>query len=191
MLPGLWFSVFGSFMFTKLFGTWVGALTFFLLDYFCIMVGCQLAFWNGRYLFRKCVNRSIEGKPKLMAVQNALSYNSKKMVALSRLCYVTPYSVLNYMCAVSNMTSLNYFIGNLFMLPCIVPTIYVGSSISNATEVENTSSLGFVKWIIMVVAGVILVIVFAGIVWYSRKELKKVLDEQKAIEEKEKAEQEA
>jgi len=156
-----------------------------------MMVGCQLAFWNGRYLFRKCVNRAIEGKPKLMAVQNALSYNSKKMVALSRLCYATPYNALNYMCAVSNMTSLNYFIGNLFMLPCIVPTIYVGSSISSATEVENTSSLGFVKWILMGIAGVILVIVFAGIVWYSRKELKKVLEEQKEREKKEKEAQES
>jgi uncharacterized membrane protein YdjX (TVP38/TMEM64 family) len=139
-LPAMWFSILGSFMFSKIFGYLLGMLIFSFVDYSCMILGSQLAFWNGRYLFKTCVVRALEGKPRLTALQDALSNNSKKLVALTRLCYATPYWLFNYVCGVSKMSSLNYFIGNLAIYPCCLPSVYIGASISSATDVDSGSS---------------------------------------------------
>ena len=95
-IPASIFIIFGAFIFGRVFGFALGFCIFCVVDYFCMQVGTLVAFWNSRYLFKTCVQSCIESRPKLKATSMALSYNAKKMVALLRICSITPYYIFNY-----------------------------------------------------------------------------------------------
>jgi uncharacterized membrane protein YdjX (TVP38/TMEM64 family) len=64
-------------------------------------------------------------KPKLLALSRALSMNAKKLVCLMRMCALTPYVVFNIVCGITNMKLLDYCIGNLAIIFCDAPYIYI------------------------------------------------------------------
>lgn len=69
-----------------------------------------------RYLLKSCVKSYTSDKPKLLALGIALSKNAKKLVALMRMCALTPYVVFNIVCGITDMTLLDYTIGNLAII---------------------------------------------------------------------------
>ncbi|CAI2374213.1 unnamed protein product [Moneuplotes crassus] len=170
-VPLLLIMTFGAYSFTQIYGYWLGFLIFVLLDYFCTIVGSLISFWNSRYLFRNCVQGMIQSKPKLRAFSLALSNNSIKMVALLRISHAMPYHLLNYMCGVTTMSSLNFTLGNLSAILGHVPTIYILSSISDITSGEDP--LG--PWIFVITAiGVIFMIVI--IFKYTKAEIDSTME---------------
>ena len=138
-IPATFFILLGSFIFGRTFGFLYGFIIFTLVDYICQMVGVFLAFLNGRYLFRKCIQNWIQRKPKLLAISEALTHNAKKLVFLLRLSNLTPYDMLNYLWSITNMSALDYIIGNTSIILCDAPFIYVWVSITDLSNLDNAS----------------------------------------------------
>jgi hypothetical protein len=125
-------------------------------------------------------------KPKMKAISSALSQNAKKLVCLMRMCTVAPQSVLTNLCAVSHMTSLDYFIGNWGMLPCDLPVIYLGASVSDIAKLKNGTPMGPLQWAMMIIGAILVVVIVGVISYYANKEFKRSvakLEEEKKMEE--------
>lgn len=159
-IPATIFILFGAYIFGNAFGFVAGFLMFIVVDYICLFLGCYLAFLNGRYLFKNCVQSCVKSRPKLFALNQALSHNAKKLVFLLRLCALTPYYIFNYVCSITNMGHVDYMIGNLAIILADAPYIYVCASLSDISKVQDSSSnLGFWYYVIIGVSIVIVIIV--------------------------------
>ena len=175
-IPPTIFILFGAYIFGNAFGLAIGFVVFVFVDYVCLMVGTYLAFLNGRYLFRNWIQTCISTKPKLLALSEALSHNAKKLVFLLRLCALTPYYIFNYVCSITNMSSLDYLIGNTAIILSDAPYIYVWASLSDLSKVEDsTSNLGVWYYIIIAASIVIVIVVIIIIYFLAKKELKKTI----------------
>jgi large-conductance mechanosensitive channel len=88
------------------------------------------------------------------------------------------------------MHACNYFIGNLAMLGSNIPTIYIGATISDVSNIGSSQDgLGYWKYVLLAAGFVIVVIVIFLVACYARREFKRTMV--KIKEEQEKAEAEA
>ncbi|CAI2366749.1 unnamed protein product [Moneuplotes crassus] len=176
-IPATLFILFGAYIFGEAFGFLAGFFIFVVVDYISLLVGTSLAFLNGRYLFKNCVQSMIKKRKKLMALSEALSHNAKKLVFLLRICSLTPYYIFNYVCSVTNMSWTDYFIGNLGIILCDAPYIYVCASISDISEVEDSSSnLGVWYYVIIAISILIVIVVIILVYFLAKKELARTLE---------------
>uniref|UniRef100_A0A7S3J0W2 VTT domain-containing protein n=1 Tax=Euplotes harpa TaxID=151035 RepID=A0A7S3J0W2_9SPIT len=150
-----------------------------------MQVGSLLAFWNGRYLFSSCVQTCIESRPKMKAISQALSFNAKKLVALMRICAITPYFILNNICAVTKMSTVDYIIGNLPIIVADVPYIWVCASISDVSKVTDSNPLGVWYYVLLAVGLMIILIVIVLIYIFAKKEFNKTMANIKKQQEEE------
>lgn len=65
------------------------------------------------------------------------------------------------LCAVSNMRFIDFLIGNLGMLPCDIPVIYIGASMNDLSQAGTTTNP--INLVVMGV-GLVIVIVVIGLV---------------------------
>lgn len=176
-IPATIFILFGAYIFGEAFGFLGGFFLFVFVDYISLLVGTFLAFLNGRYLFKNCVQNMIQKRRKLMALSEALSHNAKKLVFLLRLCSLTPYYIFNYVWSVTNMSAKDYFIGNLAIILWDAPYIYVWASLSDISEVEDSSgNLGVWYYVIIVLSISIVIVVIILVYYFAKKELAKTLE---------------
>ena len=96
------------------FGLGVGTLTVFL----AANLGAALAFLIGRYLLRSRVERWLEGREKLGAIDRAVESQGWRVVALTRLSPVLPFNVQNYVYGLTDIPLRTYV---LVTLPCMLP----------------------------------------------------------------------
>ena len=75
---------------------------------------------------------------------------------------------MTVLCAVSQMSFCNYMIGNIGLLPCDIPVIYIGASMKDISQVgQGGSSLKPVNIIIMAVGLVVVIIIIGLISFYA------------------------
>ena len=165
----------GAYIFGKVFGFGAGFGIFVCIDYFCNQVGWLVAFFNARYFFRSCIQGWIKNNRKLTAVSQALSINAKKLVALMRICSMTPYWVLNCICGITNMSVLDYMIGNIPTFIADIPYIYVWASISDVSKLSSSNPLGYWYYVLLAVGLVIIIIVVILITIFAKRELNKTM----------------
>jgi len=72
---------------------------------------------------------------------------------------------------------LNYMIGNIGLLPCDLPVIYLGASMKDIAEVGSGGSFKPINIIIMAVGLVVVVIIVGLISFYANREMKKSIKE--------------
>lgn len=96
-----------------------------------------------------------------------------------RMCSITPYFILNNICAVSNMSYKDYFIGNWGMLPCDIPVIYLGASVSDIAKLED-NKMSASNYILMAIGAIIIVVVISLVTYYANKEFKQAVAESEA-----------
>ena len=109
LLPGVWASMLAG----ALYGTWLGSLIVFI----GASIGAEVAFWLGRTLLRDWAQRRMAGLPKLQAVQKAVSKEGLKLVLLTRLSPAFPFSLLNFVYGLSEVSVRDYTIGLIGILP--------------------------------------------------------------------------
>ena len=173
-IPGAIFLIFGSFIWGRVYGQLIGASIYMFIDFFWNLVGQALAFLNSRYLFKSCVQRWIQNKPKILALSLALSNNAKKLVALGRVSWITPYFVFNNIWGVTEMKFTDYLFGNLFTIICHTPFIFIFAGITNVTKLSsNPAAVGTGGYVILFVSISISLIIVIFVIIYARKEFKK------------------
>ncbi|MCL4179697.1 MAG: TVP38/TMEM64 family protein [Verrucomicrobia bacterium] len=104
------------------------------------------AFLIGRYLARTAVARKIEGNEKFAAVDRAVATEGWKVVFLTRLSPVFPFTLLNYAFGLTQVKLLHYVLASwIGMLPGTVMYVYLGS-LAQAASGERSRTTG--EWIL-------------------------------------------
>ena len=109
LLPGVWASMLAG----ALYGTWWGSLVVFL----GACLGAEVVFLLGRGWLRPWARRRLEGLPKLLAVEQAVSREGLRLVLLTRLSPAFPFSLLNLAYGLSEVSLRDYSIGLIGILP--------------------------------------------------------------------------
>ncbi len=109
LLPGAWASMLAG----ALYGTLQGSILVFL----GASLGAQISFFLSRTLLKGFVQKKLAGLPKLQAIEKAMTRESLKLVLLTRLSPAFPFSLLNFMFGVSQVSWRDYSIGLIAILP--------------------------------------------------------------------------
>jgi uncharacterized membrane protein YdjX (TVP38/TMEM64 family) len=89
-------------------------------------LGSSASFLIARYAARGWVERKLEGRAKLRAIDRAVGREGWKVVALLRLSPAIPYNVLNYLLGLTRVRYLHYLAASVAMLPGTLLYVYYG-----------------------------------------------------------------
>ena len=93
------------------------------------MLGACTAFYLGRHLAREAIAAKVEGNVKFKAIDDAVRKQGWKIVGLTRLSPVFPFSLLNYMYGLTPVSFRHYFFASwIGMLPGTVMYVYLGTA---------------------------------------------------------------
>jgi uncharacterized membrane protein YdjX (TVP38/TMEM64 family) len=91
-------------------------------------VGATCAFLVGRYLARNAIARKIEGNARFAAIDKAVAEEGWKIVGLTRLSPVFPFTLLNYAFSLTRVKLRDYVLASwIGMMPGTVTYVYLGS----------------------------------------------------------------
>ncbi len=110
-------------------GAVYGVVTGTILVSVSSMLGACTAFLLGRYLARKAIAAKVEGNVKFKAIDDAVRKQGWKIVGLTRLSPVFPFSLLNYMYGLTPVSFRHYFFASwVGMLPGTLMYVYLGTA---------------------------------------------------------------
>ena len=107
------------------------------------IIGETFAFLLGRYLGRDWIARKIKHNQIFAALDRALNREGIKIILLTRLSPVFPFSLLNYAFGITGISLRDYFLGSIGIIPMTITYVYLGSlagdlaTIGEATQLAN------------------------------------------------------
>ncbi|KAN0003504.1 hypothetical protein ACTFIZ_009666 [Dictyostelium cf. discoideum] len=170
--------------------TIIGGMTFglgfgILFVWSASILGGLVAFFLGRYVLRKRISKRIEKNRKLVAVDQAIGQEGWKIVLLLRLTPIVPESILNYTLSVTKVNFWHYLIcSGIGMIPGCSFFVYIGSTLTNLSEVGNENTpMEKGKIIMYVISGVLMVVSITFITIIVKRAVNKKLeaDDQKGL----------
>ena len=167
-LPGSVLTLIGGF----LFGVVTGTITVSIGS----TVGATVACLIGRYVARDWVARKIEGNKTFSAIDEGVAQEGWKLVGLTRLSPVFPFSLLNYAFGLTKVSIPKYIIASwLGMLPGTLMYVYFGSLAGDLAELgaSGQAEKGPLQWALYVVGLLATVAVTIYITRIARQALKK------------------
>ncbi len=94
-------------------------------------LGATAAFLVGRYLARDAVARKVEGNERFAAIDRAVAEEGWKIVFLTRLSPVFPFTLLNYAFGLTRVRLSHYALASwIGMMPGTVMYVYLGSLVN-------------------------------------------------------------
>src|SRR4029077_17014701 len=118
----------------SLFGVIVGTAVVSLAS----VTGACLAFWLGRTLARGLVERRLAGNPRFRALDQAVAAGGFKIVLLTRLSPLFPFTLLNYAFGLTKVRFRDYVLASwIGMLPGTVMYVYLGSTVKELADVAT------------------------------------------------------
>lgn len=154
-------------------GVLYGATWGFLAAIVSSTFGACLAFLLSRYLCRDWIQKKISENEKFRSLREDVSKNGWKIVALSHLNFILPYTLLNYGFGLTQIPFLQYaFVTLIAMIPCTLLYAYLGGMAGTIAAYfqshKNPSSLE------IIFSGITL-LVSIGLIMYLGKLAKKHL----------------
>lgn len=136
-------------------------------------VAASISFLLGRTLARPWVARQAKAMPRFRALDEALGKEALKVVFLLRLSPAFPFNIMNYLFGLTRVSLRDYVLGSWSgMLPATVMYVYLGSSVRQLAEVnETTDRAGPVRWIALIVSAGVTVLVTAIVTRAARQQL--------------------
>ena len=136
-------------------------------------LGATCAFLVGRYLVRNSITRKVEGDKRFAAIDKAVAKEGWKIVGLTRLSPVLPFTLLNYAFGLTQVKLRDYILASwIGMMPGTVMGVYLGS-LAQAASGERTRSTG--EWVLYGVGLLATVVVTVFVTRLARKALPKKL----------------
>lgn len=134
-------------------------------------LGATAAFLVGRYLARDAIARKIEGNQRFAAIDKAVAKEGWKIVGLTRLSPVFPFTLLNYAFGLTQVKLRDYMLTSwIGMLPGTIMYVYLGSLAQAATgERERTTG----EWVLYGVGLFATVVVTVFVTRVAKKALAK------------------
>jgi uncharacterized membrane protein YdjX (TVP38/TMEM64 family) len=186
LIPSAVFAIGAGFVFGSIFGQWIGWIVAAGTTFVGIYAGSALAFILGRFLLRDFVERLDQRSETWKCIDLVVAKNGIKLVALTKLCILTPWNVFNYLISSTAIEFKHFLIGNLGIFPTILVESFVGTSLSSIFEVSLSSTgtisinisetSGKVYWIYIGVASVISFVLLVWIAIVSRREVSAMMD---------------
>ena len=123
----------------SLFGVVVGTAVVSLAS----VAGASLAFWLGGPLARGWVEKRLAGNPRFRALDQAVAAGGFKIVLLTRLSPLFPFTLLNYAFGLTRVRFRDYLLASwIGMLPGTVMYVYLGSTVQELADVAAGSVEG-------------------------------------------------
>jgi uncharacterized membrane protein YdjX (TVP38/TMEM64 family) len=127
-VPGTLITLAAGFAFGLLWGTLIVSVA--------STVAAGVSLLLGRFVARRWVAERVERFPRMHALMRAIDRDSFKVVLLSRLVPIFPFSVLNYGFSVTGVGFWRYLLASwLGMLPATVVYVYIGSVAGNLARI--------------------------------------------------------
>ena len=118
----------------SLFGVVVGTAVVSLAS----VTGASLAFLLGRTLARGLVEKRLAGNPRFRALDQAVAAGGFKIVLLTRLSPLFPFTLLNYAFGLTKVRFRDYVLASwVGMLPGTVMYVYLGSTVKELADVAT------------------------------------------------------
>jgi uncharacterized membrane protein YdjX (TVP38/TMEM64 family) len=136
-------------------------------------LGATLAFIIGRYLARDFVASKVAENKKFKAMDDAVAQQGWKIVFLTRLTPIMPFSLQNYGYGLTKVPLLQYMLASwIGMMPGTVLYVYIGTVGGQAAEGGASTA----EWIMRGVALTATVVVTIFITRVARKALAQAVD---------------
>jgi uncharacterized membrane protein YdjX (TVP38/TMEM64 family) len=104
-------------------------------------LGATAAFLVGRYIARDWIARKIEKNEKFAAIDQAVGAEGWKIVGLTRLSPVFPFSLLNYAYGLTKVSLRDYVLASwIGMMPGTVMYVYLGSLARLGVDAQQTTT---------------------------------------------------
>ncbi len=160
-----------------------GALFGVALGSVCVSVsatlGATAAFLVGRYLARDAVARKVESNERFAAIDRAVADEGWKIVLLTRLSPIFPFTLLNYAFGLTRIPLSHYLLASwVGMIPGTVMYVYLGSLVHVGTG-RRHRTVG--EWVIYGVGLLATLAVTIFVTRLARKALAKTFDRKGSI----------
>jgi len=142
-------------------------------------IGATAAFLVGRYLARGWVAEKIQGNSKFQAIDEAVGREGLKIVLLTRLSPIFPFTLLNYAYGVTGVSLKDYLIGCAGMIPGTIMYVYIGSLAGNLATIGTSAPATnpVLSWTIRLIGFIATVAVTLYVTKIARQALASVISE--------------
>lgn len=138
-------------------------------------LGATCAFLVGRYFARNAIARKIEGNERFAAIDKTVANEGWKIVGLTRLSPVFPFTLLNYAFGLTQVKLRDYILASwIGMMPGTVMYVYLGS-LARAASGERTRTTG--EWVLYGVGLLAMVAVTVFVTRIAKQALAKRISE--------------
>lgn len=117
------------------------------------LIGETCAFLLGRYLVRGWVARKMRQNKAFYALDRAIAGEGLKIILLTRLSPIFPFSLLNYAFGVTGISLKDYFLGSIGMIPMTITYVYLGSLAEDLTNLNEVAQFAHphLQWTIKII----------------------------------------
>ena len=105
------------------------------------LAGETCAFLLGRYVARNWISQKFANNSTFIALDKALQKEGLKIILLTRLSPIFPFSLLNYAFGITGISLRDYFLGSIGMIPMTVAYVYFGSLAGDIITLSSASKL--------------------------------------------------
>ena len=152
ILPASWLSLLAGF----LYGPYFGSIVVFLSAF----IGASISFFLAKEYFVKKIETIISRFPKIKLLEKIINKGGLKLIILTRLSPLFPFSILNYFYGLNKVSYKDFSIGLLFILPGTYLYCALGSLSNNLDEIKNLKLNGNTTTTIISIISTFLIVYF-------------------------------
>ncbi len=152
ILPASWLSLLAGF----LYGPYFGSIVVFLSAF----IGASISFFLAKEYFVKKIVIIISRFPKIKLLEKIINKGGLKLIILTRLSPLFPFSILNYFYGLNKVSYKDFSIGLLFILPGTYLYCALGSLSNNFDEIKNLKLNGNTTTTIISIVSTFLIVYF-------------------------------
>jgi len=152
ILPASWLSLLAGF----LYGPYFGSIIVFLSAF----IGASISFFLAKEYFVKKIEIIISRFPKIKLLEKIINKGGLKLIILTRLSPLFPFSILNYFYGLNKVSYKDFSIGLLFIIPGTYLYCALGSLSNNLDEIKNLKLNGNTTTTIISIISTFLIVYF-------------------------------
>ena len=152
ILPASWLSLLAGFLYGQYFGSIIVFLSAF--------IGASISFFLAKEYFVKKIVTIISRFPKIKLLEKIINKGGLKLIILTRLSPLFPFSILNYFYGLNKVSYKNFSIGLLFIIPGTYLYCALGSLSNNLDEIKNLKLNGNTTTTIISIISTFLIVYF-------------------------------
>ncbi len=152
ILPASWLSLLAGF----LYGPYFGSIVVFLSAF----IGASISFFLAKEYFVKKIETIISRFPKTKLLEKIINKGGLKLIILTRLSPLFPFSILNYFYGLNKVRYKDFSIGLLFIIPGTYLYCALGSLSNNLDEIKNLKLNGNTTTTIISIISTFLIVYF-------------------------------